>query len=96
MIGRSLSEFDEMSKIKLESSKLIRTETLLQAREFGLTGAIQPFDLDLHAGEVVGLAGLLGSGRTEMASILFGVEKADSGSISKSWSYCVRIAGSGQ
>jgi simple sugar transport system ATP-binding protein len=82
MIGRSLSELDEMSKIKLESSKLIRTEALLQAREFGLTGAIQPFDLDLHAGEVVGLAGLLGSGRTEMASILFGVEKADSGSIS--------------
>ena len=82
MIGRSLSELDEMSKIKLESSKLIRTEALLQAREFGLTGAIRPFDLDLHAGEVVGLAGLLGSGRTEMASVLFGVEKADSGSIS--------------
>ncbi|HJS18986.1 MAG TPA: sugar ABC transporter ATP-binding protein [Anaerolineales bacterium] len=82
MIGRSLAEFDEMSKIKLESSKHIRSEALLQAREFGLTGAIQPFDLDLHAGEVVGLAGLLGSGRTEAASILFGVEKANSGTVS--------------
>ena len=59
MIGRSLAEFDEMSKIKLESSKHIKSEALLQAREFGLTGAIQPFDLDLHAGEVVGLAGFL-------------------------------------
>ncbi len=81
MIGRSLAEFDEMVKIKIESSKHIKSEALLQAREFGLTGAIQPFDLDLHAGEVVGLAGLLGSGRTETASILFGSEKADTGSI---------------
>jgi len=82
MIGRSLAEFDEMTKIKLESSKHIKSAALLQAREFGLTGSIQPFDLDLHAGEVVGLAGLLGSGRTETASILFGVEKPDSGSMS--------------
>jgi simple sugar transport system ATP-binding protein len=82
MIGRNLAEFDEMSKTKLESGKHIRKEALLEARGFGLSGAIQPFDLDLHAGEVVGLAGLLGSGRTETASILFGSDKADSGSIS--------------
>lgn len=82
MIGRSLADFDEMTKIKLESSKHIKRDALLQARDFGLTGSIQPFDLDLHAGEVVGLAGLLGSGRTETASILFGVEKPDTGSIS--------------
>jgi monosaccharide-transporting ATPase len=81
MIGRSLAEFDAMTKIKLETSKHIKSESLLQARQFGLSGAIKPFDLDLHAGEVVGLAGLLGSGRTETASILFGSEKPDSGSI---------------
>ena len=81
MIGRSLAEFEEMTKIKLESSKHIKSEALLQARELGLTGSIRPFDLDLHAGEVVGLAGLLGSGRTETASILFGVEKPDTGVI---------------
>ena len=81
MIGRSLAEFEEMTKIKLESSKRIKSEALLQARELGLTGSIRPFDLDLHAGEVVGLAGLLGSGRTETASILFGVEKPDTGTI---------------
>jgi galactofuranose transport system ATP-binding protein len=82
MIGRSLAEFDEMTKIKTESGKNIKHDALLQARSFGLSGSIQPFDLDLHAGEVVGLAGLLGSGRTEMASLLFGVEQPDSGSIS--------------
>jgi simple sugar transport system ATP-binding protein len=40
-----------------------------------------PFDLELHTGEVVGLAGLLGSGRTEIASLLFGTDKPDTGSI---------------
>jgi monosaccharide-transporting ATPase len=81
MIGRTLTEFDDMSKIKLESGKHIRGEALLQARGLGNTGMIDPFDLDLHAGEVVGLAGLLGSGRTEMAGLLFGVEKPDSGTL---------------
>lgn len=44
--------------------------------------SIQPFDLTLRAGEVVGLAGLLGSGRTEIAQLLFGVETRDGGTIS--------------
>jgi simple sugar transport system ATP-binding protein len=81
MIGRSLTEFDDMTKIKLESSKHIRGEALLCARELGLTGAVEPFDLDLHAGEVVGLAGLLGSGRSETARLLFGIDKPDSGTL---------------
>jgi monosaccharide-transporting ATPase len=81
MIGRVLAELDEMSKIKLESSKHIETKAILQAEDLGRAGEISPFDLELHAGEVLGLAGLLGSGRTEMASLLFGTEKPDTGSI---------------
>ncbi len=50
-------------------------------RDLGHAGSIAPFDLELHAGEVVGLAGLLGSGRTEIAQLLFGIERPDSGSI---------------
>ncbi|MCV9965202.1 sugar ABC transporter ATP-binding protein [Pararhizobium sp. BT-229] len=46
---------------------------------FGKTGRIKPFDLDVRKGEVVGIAGLLGSGRTETAELLFGVHRADSG-----------------
>ncbi len=81
MIGRSLSDFNDMTKIKLESSRNIEDEALLQARELGRTGAIKPFDLDLHAGEVVGFAGLLGSGRTETVNLLFGIDKPDSGTL---------------
>lgn len=46
---------------------------------WGKRGSVAPFDLDLRPGEVVGVAGLLGSGRTETAHLLFGVERADSG-----------------
>jgi simple sugar transport system ATP-binding protein len=46
---------------------------------YGKTGAIAPFDLTLRAGHVVGLAGLLGSGRTETVRLVFGAERADSG-----------------
>ena len=51
-------------------------------RNYGLAGKAAPFDLDLHKGEIVGVAGLLGSGRTEMARLLFGIDKPDSGELS--------------
>ena len=47
---------------------------------YGKAGYLAPFDLALRRGEVVGLAGLLGSGRTETARLVFGAERADSGS----------------
>ena len=81
MIGRTLDELEDMTKLKLESSHHIKTGALLEAKGVGRAGSIEPFDLELHAGEVVGMAGLLGSGRTEIAELLFGIEKPDSGSI---------------
>ena len=81
MIGRTLTEFNEMTQLKLESSQHIKGDTLLQATGLGRSGSIEPFDLELHAGEVVGLAGLLGSGRTEIAQLLFGIDRPDTGSI---------------
>ena len=44
-------------------------------------GAIAPFDLEIRPGEVVGLAGLLGSGRTEVARLFFGADHADEGQV---------------
>jgi len=81
MIGRSIAVLDEMSKTKVETSKHISKEKVLEAKEFGQTGEVEPFDLDLHAGEVLGLAGLMGSGRTEMVSLLFGLQTPDSGTL---------------
>jgi monosaccharide-transporting ATPase len=52
---------------------------LLQARGLARHGAVDPIDIELREGEVLGLAGLLGSGRTELARLLFGLDKADAG-----------------
>jgi simple sugar transport system ATP-binding protein len=81
MLGRSLTELDEIVRHKIETSLHIGTEALLEAEGVGLVGSIAPFDLVLHAGEVVGLAGLLGSGRTEMAQLLFGIDQPTAGSL---------------
>jgi simple sugar transport system ATP-binding protein len=54
-------------------------EAFFQVRGLGRRGGVEPFDLDMREGEIVGLAGLLGSGRTEMARLLFGVDAADTG-----------------
>ncbi len=52
---------------------------LLETQGLGQSGQLQPIDLKVRAGEVVGLAGLLGSGRTELARLLFGLQAPDKG-----------------
>jgi simple sugar transport system ATP-binding protein len=81
MLGRNLTELVDVAKIKLAGGDEVAGEVRLVADGIGRGGSIEPFDLQLRAGEVVGLAGLLGSGRTEVAGLLFGIEKPDSGSM---------------
>ena len=50
-----------------------------EAQGLGLRGRLQPVDLRLRAGEVLGMGGLLGSGRTELARLLFGLDRAGQG-----------------
>jgi ribose transport system ATP-binding protein len=54
---------------------------LLQATGLGRAQTVRDVDLTLHAGEIMGLAGLVGSGRTELVRLLFGADKADRGEI---------------
>jgi ribose transport system ATP-binding protein len=56
-------------------------EILLEARGLTAGSRVRDVSFTLHAGEIVGLAGLMGSGRTELARCLFGIDKLDSGEV---------------
>jgi galactofuranose transport system ATP-binding protein len=56
-------------------------EAIVMIDGLGRSGQVQPFSLEIHAGEVIGVAGLLGSGRTEMARMIFGVDPHDTGTV---------------
>ena len=75
MLGHELMDAEKESRDRQNEAGDIR----FQFKNFGKTGTIKPFDLSVRKGEVVGMAGLLGSGRTETAQLLFGADRADSG-----------------
>ncbi|ETT48519.1 sugar ABC transporter ATP-binding protein [Paenibacillus sp. FSL P4-0338] len=80
MIGKELHLLDELPTLAAQDKNSLGDE-LLRAEGLGRRGGIEPFDLAIRKGEVVGLAGLLGSGRTEAARLLFGADKPDSGQV---------------
>jgi len=58
-----------------------QARTVLAVNHLSRTGQYEDISLDIHAGEIVGLTGLLGSGRTEFALSLFGMNRPTSGEI---------------
>ena len=76
MLGRELLE----TALQRAGSTLKSHQPVVEFKNYGKKGTIEPFSLSVRPGEAVGLAGLLGSGRTETAELLFGIKRADSGS----------------
>lgn len=56
-------------------------ECILSVRQLALDGVFQSVSFDLHAGEILGIAGLMGSGRTNIAEALFGVTPSSGGEV---------------
>lgn len=81
MIGKELAEFEKAIKAADSDPSCVRQSPFYKASDLGRHGTISPLDIELHKGEVMGLAGLLGSGRTETARIIFGIDRADSGEV---------------
>ncbi len=77
MLGRELAEVS--SHRHLEESGFTGKGRQIQVKNLGKKRVLEPVSLDLSGGEIVGLAGLLGSGRTELSELIFGAKKADSG-----------------
>ena len=79
MMGK---DFDDLAAIKKEGGEdKTKGEVVISAKGLGHKGTIKPFDLDIHKGEVIGLTGLLGSGRSELARSIYGADKPDSGEL---------------
>lgn len=81
MLGKQPEEVAVLFSQKSSESAQSGTQTLLSAENLGRLGTIKPLSIEIKRGEVFGLAGLLGSGRTELARLLFGIDKPTSGSI---------------
>ena len=76
MMGK---DFDDLADIKSGHKMMENGEPVIEAKGLGHKGTIRPFDITVHKGEVIGLSGLLGSGRSELVRAIYGADKADSG-----------------
>jgi len=74
MVGRTITDF--YAKDEIEPG-----EVVLEVRDLSREGILSDINLTVRAGEVVGLGGLIGAGRTETARAIFGVDPIDSGQI---------------
>lgn len=79
MMGK---DFDDLASIKPEGSGDMSHASLeIEAKGLSHAGKIKPFDLEIHKGEVIGLTGLLGSGRSELARAIYGADRAQTGTL---------------
>ena len=79
MMGK---DFDDLASIKPETSGDVTHAPLeIEAKGLSHAGKIKPFDLDIHKGEVIGLTGLLGSGRSELARTIYGADRNQTGTL---------------
>jgi len=79
LLGREYEKLAQVEAKKLEQEKAAQEAAYIRTEQLGKRGNIKPFDIKVRKGEVVGCAGLLGSGRTELANLLFGIDSSDSG-----------------
>lgn len=79
MMGKDAAELDLVTAKTTAGPE--RRPPLLQLAGLGRRGSVQGIDLEIAPGEILGLAGLLGSGRTETARLIFGLDQPDRGSM---------------
>ena len=74
MVGRDLKELFPKEEVKLGRE-------ILKIQDLNVKGKLNNINLNLHEGEILGISGLMGAGRTELARALFGIDKIESGHI---------------
>ncbi|BDF06045.1 Ribose import ATP-binding protein RbsA [[Clostridium] hylemonae DSM 15053] len=74
MVGRELTEIFPKSEVPI-------SDTILEVRNFTLGNKFQDISFKVKRGEIYGIAGLVGAGRTELMHALFGLDRPDKGEI---------------
>jgi ribose transport system ATP-binding protein len=74
MVGRTIAE-------QIPKREVPIGDEVLQVDGLGRAGALSPVSLAVRSGEILGVAGLMGSGRTELARAIFGADPVDSGTV---------------
>jgi monosaccharide-transporting ATPase len=85
MVGRKAGAESAAAAAKTSSAPATRdaqgSPPVLRTQDLARRGSVSSVNLELRPKEILGLAGLLGSGRTEVARLLFGLDRADAGEI---------------
>jgi ABC-type sugar transport system ATPase subunit len=74
MVGRTIAE-------QIPKREVPIGDVVLQVEGLARSRALLPVSLSVRSGEILGVAGLMGSGRTELARAVFGADPADSGTV---------------
>lgn len=74
MVGRSITEF-------YPERRNVPGDVILEIKNFNQPGIFKDVNFNLRKGEILGIAGLMGSGRTEIMRAIFGVDKCESGEV---------------
>jgi len=75
MIGRDVSKFYTRERVEIDPTRSI------EFKNFSRGDAVKDVSFKIHKGEIVGFAGMVGSGRTELARLIFGADRKSSGSV---------------
>jgi len=75
MVGRDIGDWNKQTKLHTEEKVILKVENLCRGT------AIKNVSFDLHEGEILGIAGLLGSGRTELLRCIFGADQKTAGTV---------------
>lgn len=78
---RAISGDLEIPSERERSAMRVRGAEILRAEKLSMPGTVHEVSFAVHAGEIVGLAGLVGAGRTELVRLLFGAERPSGGRI---------------
>jgi ribose transport system ATP-binding protein len=75
MIGRDISKFYTREKVVIDATKTVDFES------FSWGSAVKDVSFHINKGEIVGFAGMVGSGRTDLVRLIFGADKKSSGKV---------------